>query len=128
MNSNLSGLKPCFLAGTLTPGGAERQLFHILQALCQAGATPRLVSLDRGEFWEEKIKALGVPVTSVDGSASRLGRLLRVLKEVRNGRPDVLQSQHFFTNAYVGVAARLLPLRGIGPRRNNGDKIGRAHR
>jgi glycosyltransferase involved in cell wall biosynthesis len=123
---NLSSLKPCFLAGTLTPGGAERQLFYILHALCQAGATPRLVSLNRGEFWEEKIKALGVSVAYVGGSPSRLRRLLRVLKEVRNDPPDVLQSQHFYMNAYAGLAARLLRVSGIGAMRNNGQSETRA--
>src|SRR5882757_606381 len=77
--SSLSKLKLCFLAGTLEHGGAERQLFYILQALCQAGATPRLLSLDQGEFWEETIKALGVCVSWVGDRPSRLTRLFRVL-------------------------------------------------
>src|SRR6266566_4550017 len=64
---NLSKLKVCFLAGTLEHGGAERQLFYILQALCRAGAVPRLLSMDQGQFWEETIKALGVCVTCVGG-------------------------------------------------------------
>jgi len=80
--SNLSKLKLCFLAGTLEHGGAERQLFYVLQALCQAGATPRLLSLDHSEFWEEKIKALGICVTWVGDQPSRLTRLFRVLREL----------------------------------------------
>src|SRR5881394_2156145 len=120
MRSNLSGLKPCFLAGTLTPGGAERQLFYVLQTLRQAGATPRLISLDRGEFWEEKIKALGVSVACVGGSPSRVKRLLRILKLLRNDRPDIVQSQHFFANTYSSLAARFLRLSGIGAMRSNG--------
>ncbi len=117
---NLSRLKVCFLAGTLEHGGAERQLFYILQALCQAGTAPRLLSLDQGQFWEERIKRLGVPVTCVGDQPSRLKRLLRVLKEVRKDRPDVLQSQHFYANAYAGLAARLCQAGGIGAMRNNG--------
>jgi glycosyltransferase involved in cell wall biosynthesis len=117
---NLSKLKLCFLAGTLEHGGAERQLFYMLQALCQAGASPRLLSLNRGEFWEEAIKRLGVSVTCVGDQPSRLQRLCRILKEVRKERPDVLQSQHFFANAYAGVAARLCRATGIGAMRNNG--------
>jgi len=84
---SLSKLKLCFLAGTLEHGGAERQLFYILQALCQAGNTPRLLSLDQGEFWEERIKGLGVSVTWVGDQPSRFKRLFRVLKEVwKDGR------------------------------------------
>jgi len=117
---NLSRLKLCFLAGTLEHGGAERQLFYILQALCQAGASPRLLSLDQGEFWEKAIRALGVCVTWVGDRPSRLKRLFRVLKELRKNPPDLLQSQHFYANAYVGVAARVLQASAIGAMRNNG--------
>jgi glycosyltransferase involved in cell wall biosynthesis len=117
---NLSQLKVCFLAGTLEHGGAERQLFYMLQALCQAGAMPRLLSLDQGEFWEDAIKHLGVSVTCVGDRPSRLQRLCRILKEVRKEPPHVLQSQHFFANAYAGVAARLCRTTGIGAMRNNG--------
>lgn len=117
---DFSKLKLCFLAGTLEHGGAERQLFYMLQALRQEGATLRLFALDRGQFWEEKIKALGVNVTCVGDQSSRWKRLLRLLKEMRKNPPDVLQSQHFFANGYVGLAARLLPVSGIGAMRNNG--------
>src|SRR5881628_3033168 len=105
---NLSNLNVCFLAGTLAQGGAERQLFYILQALCQAGGAPRLLSLSRGEFWEEAIKGLGVSITCVGHYATRWKRLVRIVKELWRDPPDVLQSQHFYTNAYVSVAARLL--------------------
>ena len=117
----LSGLKLCFVAGTLGNGGAERQLFYILQALCREGATPQLFAMDSGEFWEKRIKNLGVSVTCVGERGSRLARLLRLVKEIRNCRPDVLQSQHFYTNAYVALTAWFFGLSGIGAMRNNGS-------
>src|SRR6266403_5610096 len=104
---DFSKLKICFLAGTLEHGGAERQLFYMLRALCRRGAAPRLLSLDRGEFWEEPIRSLGVPVTWVGQQQSRLARLVRILRELRANPPDVLQSQHFFANGYVGLSALL---------------------
>jgi glycosyltransferase involved in cell wall biosynthesis len=119
-NLSFSRLKLCFLAGTLEQGGTERQLFYILQALRQLGTAPRLLSLDQGGFWEERIKSLGVSVTWVGGQSSRLKRLFRIVKEVRKDPPDVFQSQHFFTNAYAGVAARLIRAAGIGALRSNG--------
>jgi len=117
---NLSQLNICFLAGTLGHGGAERQLFYMLQALCQCGAAPRVLCLDQDEIWEEPIRALGVTVTWV-GRRSRLTRLLRIVRELRNDPPDLFQSQHFFVNAYVGLAARLLRLGGIGAMRTEGN-------
>src|SRR4051812_5394874 len=100
---NLAGLKVCFLAGTLEHGGAERQLFYMLKALGRTGAMPRVLSMDRGEFWEEKIRGMGVSVTCVGDHPSRLVRLVRVLKELGKDPPDILQSQHFFANAYVAL-------------------------
>jgi glycosyltransferase involved in cell wall biosynthesis len=111
-------MKICFMAGTLEHGGAERQLFYMLQALCQGGAAPRVFCFDRGEHWEERIRALGVPVTWVGQSQSRLARLVRVLRELRSDPPDVFQSQHFFANAYVGLSAFLLGVHGIGAMRS----------
>jgi len=118
---NLSSVNVCFLAGTLGHGGAERQLFYILQALCRAGRPPRLLSLDCGKFWEDRIKALGVPITWVGHQRSRLKRLFRIVKELRADPPDVMQSAHFYANAYVSMAAGLLRAAGIGAMRSNGQ-------
>jgi glycosyltransferase involved in cell wall biosynthesis len=107
-----------FLAGTLEHGGAERQLFYMLEALRQRGAAPRVLCLDRGQFWEAAIRSLGVPVAWVGQRQSRLARWMRVLKELLSHRPEVLQSQHFFANVYVGMSARLLRLCDIGAIRN----------
>ena len=119
-SSHLRGLRICFLAGTLEHGGAERQLFYMLQALCQRGIVPRLLCFDRGEFWEDPIRSLGVPVTWVGQRQSRLARLVRVLRELRSDPPDLLQSQHFFANAYVSLAALFLKVTAIGAMRNEG--------
>ena len=116
----LSGIKICFLAGTLEHGGAERQLFYWLRALCDCGAAPRVLCLDRGEFWETPIKNLGVPVTWVGEHASRLKRLIRIIRDLRKDPPDVFQSQHFFANAYVSLAASLLGASAIGAMRSDG--------
>ncbi len=115
---NSSRLNVCFLAGTLEHGGAERQLYYMLQTLRQSGMAPRLLCLDRGEFWERRIQSLGVPMTWVGQRPSRLARLVRVLRELRADPPDLVQSQHFFANGYVGLCSRLLAICGIGAVRN----------
>jgi glycosyltransferase involved in cell wall biosynthesis len=79
-----------------------------------------LLSLDQGEFWEEQIKGLGVRVTCVGDGASRLERLFRIVKALRIDPPDLLQSQHFYANAYVSMAAWFLRARAIGAMRSNG--------
>lgn len=117
--TDLSMLKVCFLAGTLGQGGAERQLYYLLKTLREQGADPRLLSLTRGEFWEERIRELGIPVTWVGSSPSRLARLRRIIAEVRRTRPAIVQSQHSFTNLYAALAARAAGALEIGAIRND---------
>jgi glycosyltransferase involved in cell wall biosynthesis len=116
-----SQLKICFVAGTLEHGGAERQLFYVLRELRKHGAALKVLCLDKGEFWEPAIRSLGIPLVWVGANRSRLARLLKVLKELHREPADILQSQHFFANGYVGLTARLLRLSGIGAMRNEGN-------
>src|SRR5882762_5849080 len=123
----LANLKVCFIAGTLGQGGAERQLYYILRALHQSGASARLLCLTRGEFWEQKIRELGLSVTWVGQRGSKLLRLSRIVAALREQRPDVLQSQHFYTNLYAVAAARALGLREVGAIRCDGTSEVRDH-
>jgi glycosyltransferase involved in cell wall biosynthesis len=116
---SLDGLRVTFLAGTLGQGGAERQLFYIVQALRRSGSDVRVLCLTQGEFWEDRIRALNVPVSFAGQSSWRLARLARIVAELRARRPDVLQSQHFYTNLYATAAARMLHLPEIGAIRND---------
>jgi glycosyltransferase involved in cell wall biosynthesis len=118
--NDLANTRVCFLAGTLGQGGAERQLFFILRALRQNGAHPRVMCLGRNETWEAPINALDVPVTWVGQSKLRIGRLLKIVRELRKHLPAIIQSQHFYTNAYAIAAARILGLRAIGAMQNDG--------
>jgi glycosyltransferase involved in cell wall biosynthesis len=121
----LAGLKVCFVVGTLGQGGAERQLYYMLRALREQGAAPRVLCLTEGEYWQEKIEALGIPVVWVGQRRSRLHRLRAIIRELQREPADVLQSQHFYTNIYVAAAARLLGLREIGAVRSNAiDEVG----
>ena len=117
---DLEKLRVSFIVGTLGQGGAERQLFYILTALRLSGADTRLLCLTRGEYWEDRVRRMGVPVTWVGQSNSRLGRLAQIIAELRKQPADILHSQHFYTNLYASAAARALGLREIGAMRSNG--------
>lgn len=119
LTSSLRGLRICFIAGTLGQGGAERQLFYMLQILQEAGACVRVLSLSQGELWESPIRGLGVEVSNVGESASRLNRLLNIVREVRHFKPEIVQAQHFYVNLYAAVAARISGCREIGAIRSN---------
>lgn len=116
---DLSQLNICFLAGTLGQGGAERQLYYLLQTLIGQGTNVELLSLTEGEFWETSIQELGVPVKWVGRSKSRIIRLVEIIASLRNNPPDIVQSQHFFANSYVAVAGALLRKPSVGAIRSN---------
>lgn len=117
--SEFRRLKICFLAGTLGQGGAERQLYYMVKTLCEEGATVRILSLMRNEFWEEPLRALGVPIKWVGAEGSRQRRLKNIIDELRRDPPDIVQSQHFYTNLYAAIGARAIRRREIGAIRCN---------
>lgn len=117
--SDLSNLSICFLAGTLAKGGAERQLYYVVETLKQLGATVLVLTLGHDEFWEEPFRQLGVEVKWVGANKSRLGRSISVCWAVRKFGPDICQSQHFYANLYVALAGRLLNLADVGAIRGN---------
>jgi glycosyltransferase involved in cell wall biosynthesis len=90
-----------------------------VQALRHAGASVRVLSLTRGEFWEARLKDVGASVIWVGQEQSRVARLCRIVARLREERPSLVQSMHFFTNLYVVGAARLLRLREVGAIRND---------
>ena len=116
---HLRSLRVAFIAGTLGQGGAERQLYYIVCALRRAGANVRLFCLTRDEFWENRIRDLGVEVEYVGRSESRTARLATIVSSLRKFGPELIQSQHFYTNLYAGVAGRLLGVQEIGAIRND---------
>jgi glycosyltransferase involved in cell wall biosynthesis len=110
----------CFVVGTLSQGGAERQLYYMIRVLRETGHGVTVLCLTQGEYWESRIRALGVPVVWVGRSSSRPVRLLRILEEVRRLRPDVIQSSHFHANFPSAVAGRLFGIPAIGAVRTDG--------
>src|SRR5438105_14816804 len=90
------------------------------KALVDQGAHPRVLTLTRGEFWEAPLRSAGVPTEWVGQHQSRLVRLRAIIAAARSDRPDVIQSQHFYTNLYAVGAARALRVREVGAIRCDG--------
>jgi glycosyltransferase involved in cell wall biosynthesis len=119
MGNYFEGKEICFLAGTLGQGGAERQLFYMIKALLTHHARVRVLCLTSGEYWENRLCAAGVPVTYVGRRPSLTARTGAILRQLWLHRPDILHSQHFYTNAYAVAAGRILGIRHVGSIRSN---------
>jgi glycosyltransferase involved in cell wall biosynthesis len=108
-----------FLAGELGKGGAEKQLVYMCRALRLAGADVRVFVLAAGGYYDGVLRGEGVFPEWIGSSPGSLSRLRSLGKALRRFRPHVLQSAHFYANAYVAVLSRVLGVAGVGTIRND---------
>lgn len=113
-------LNVAFIAGTLGTGGAERQLYYLIKNLTKDGYKVTLICLTQGEHWEEPIRKLGVNIQFAGKSDSRLKRLLKMVSIIRQDKPNIIYSFHFYTNLYAGVMGRMLGIKSMGSIRSDG--------
>lgn len=107
------------IAGTLGQGGAEKQLVYAARALAAAGVDVRVLCLTRGEPHEASLRAAGIPVDHVGEARGVARRLLRITRDMRQFRPQVVQAAHTYTNLYAALAARRAGALGIGALRSS---------
>ncbi len=112
-------MKVCFLVGTLGRGGAEKQLVYMLRALRQAGIAVRVLCLTRGESYEAEIESSGVKVEWIGEAKNQVARLWNIVANLRREPADIVQSSHFYTNIYAGIAGKILTISSIGAIRSD---------
>jgi glycosyltransferase involved in cell wall biosynthesis len=101
------------VAGQLVVGGAERQLYLWLSNLDRDRFRPVVVTLhpDFGDYWEDPIESLEIPLLRVPRRRNRLSRLGTLVGLLRPFRPKLLHGWHLFASPYAGAAGRLLRAR-----------------
>lgn len=112
-----------FVAGTLGPGGAERQLYEHCRTLVNAGCPPVVLSLTSGERWEPMLRDLGVEVVWVGRSPRRLARLGAVVAAVRSRHVDVIQASHAMANLYAVGAGWITRTPSVGALRTTPARV-----
>lgn len=109
----------------LATGGAESMLLKLLERLDRERYTPAVISLTTMGDIGPRIAALGIPVLAL-GMTSGLPSLsdfLRLLRQVRQLRPDIVHTWLYHADLLGGLAARLAGIRAIcwGIRSSNLD-------
>lgn len=112
-------LRIALIAGVLGKGGAEKQLLYIVRALRDARVDVRVYTLTRGEFYESRLRALGISVVFVGHSPSTLLRIFRLKRAMGSFDPHLVQSCHYYTNLYAAIVGALLHVPSIGAVRND---------
>src|SRR5262249_40076638 len=98
------------VAGQLVVGGAERQLYLWLSNLDRKRFEPVVVTMqpEPGDYWEEPIRQLGIPLLRVARRANRIARLLKIASALRSYAPELVHAWHLHASPYAGAAAKLL--------------------
>ncbi len=112
-------MKICFIVGTLGRGGAERQLLYMLEALKNCGIAARVLCLTKDESYEAEIRSSGIEIEWIGKHENRFLRLFSIIENLRKNPADILQSSHFYTNIYAGLAGKFLNRPSIGAVRSD---------
>lgn len=102
-------MKILFVTTGLSTGGAEMMLLKLLENIKRTSFLPRVVSLRSGGELVSRIEALDIPVISLDinyGSRFFVG-CFRLFLELKQFKPDVVQTWMYHADIIGGVVARL---------------------
>jgi glycosyltransferase involved in cell wall biosynthesis len=115
-----------FIITGLSTGGAETMLFKLLERLDRNRFSPHVISLTTLGEIGPRIAALGIPVEAMGmkpGLPSPLG-FLRLVREIKRIKPDVVHTWLYHADLLGGLAARLAGVSAIGwcIRNSNLDK------
>jgi glycosyltransferase involved in cell wall biosynthesis len=96
-----------YLVGQLTPGGLERQLCYLLQAMDRGRYQPAVAvwNFSEAAAYVHKVRALNVPVYAFPNMPSAAAKLRAFGRLIRQLDPEVVHSYTFYTNfaAYWGI-------------------------
>lgn len=96
-----------YLVGQLGPGGLERQLCYLLQAMDRGRYRPAVAiwNFSEADVYVPRIRALNVPTYAFPNMPSATAKLRAFRRLVRRLEPEVVHSYTFYTNfaAYWGV-------------------------
>lgn len=95
----------------LGPGGAENMMPTLLKQLCECGVESRVCVLQvkRGNPVAEEVRKLGVQVDVINIAHLRaLGNLPRIIRYIRQYRPDIVHTQLEASDIFGTLAAKIL--------------------
>lgn len=109
------------IAGQLVVGGAERQLYLLLSHLDREKFQPVVLTLHpgHGDYWENAIESLDIPLLRIPHRHSRVVRLLDIVRVLRPYKPQLIHGWHLFSSPYAGVAAKILGAKSMGSLRGS---------
>ena len=99
----------------LSTGGAEMMLLNLLKHIDRGRFSPHVFSLTTKGEVAPRIKALGIPVETLGMRTDRpnLTEFLRLVRRLRELKPDVVHTWMYHADVLGGLAARLAGVRAL---------------
>jgi glycosyltransferase involved in cell wall biosynthesis len=109
---NTNRIKILHIITSLNVGGAETALYRLLSSMDKARFENQVVSLIHCGPVGEKIRALGIPVLSLDMHPGRPSpkALFGLLRYLRRNQPDIVQTWLYHADLLGALAAKILGL------------------
>jgi glycosyltransferase involved in cell wall biosynthesis len=110
-----------YLVGQLRPGGLERQLYYLLQAMDRERYRPLVVvwNARENDGYAPQMRALGVPLHCFPLGLSAVAKLREFRLLVRALNPEVVHSYSFYTNFAAHWATAGTPAVALGSIRSD---------
>jgi glycosyltransferase involved in cell wall biosynthesis len=110
-----------YVVGQLRPGGLERQLYYLLQAMDRERYRPAVVvwNARANNVYAPQIRALGVPLHFFRPELSAAAKLSEFRRLVKALKPEVIHSYSFYTNFAAYWAVRSTQAVALGSIRND---------
>ena len=104
-------MKITFLARSLLPGGAERQLVALAKEMALMGHQVSVLVFYGGGALEEDLRDVGVPIIEIEkkGRWDIPGFLFRLYRHLRNDKPNILNSYLTVPNILAVVMGWMIP-------------------
>jgi glycosyltransferase involved in cell wall biosynthesis len=123
-------IRVAYLASSLKPGGAERQMLLLAERLPPERFTVDFITLSEAGPYTERARAAGARVFSLGASPPpgigrlartirRLGKTLRYLRILRRGRYDIVDAWLFPTYDLAALTKSLVGVRHVVAGRRN---------
>jgi glycosyltransferase involved in cell wall biosynthesis len=112
-------MKIVYIAGTLNSGGAERELINQIKALNKLQHKVFVITLGRNDQLENEIVTIIPKLYHLGDNQNRIIRAIKIINTLNYIKPDIVHSQHFYTNLYALLSTYLLNIKSIGSIQSN---------
>jgi glycosyltransferase involved in cell wall biosynthesis len=113
-------MRVALIASSLRLAGAEKQFVYIARALHESGVEIDVFYLGNGDHYRTVLMESGIPVRQIYKQGRPLHMLMRLIRELRRFKPDVVLASQFADLRFAAPAGRLCRALVLGGVRSDG--------